>query len=99
MEEYMEFLSVRELSKSPKLALDKLMIDGKAVITNNGKPQAIMFKVDAANFEKTLSIVQQLEFTQALTNMQFESLRNGNSNMTLDEINAEIKAARLEMAE
>jgi hypothetical protein len=31
--------------------------------------------------------------------MQQESLRNGNSKMTLDEINAEIQAARLEMAE
>jgi hypothetical protein len=94
----MEFLSVRELSKSPKLALDKLMTDGKAVITNNGKPQALMFKVDAANFEKTLSLVQQLEFAQALTDMQIESLRNGNAPMTLDEINAEIKVARLETA-
>jgi hypothetical protein len=28
--------------------------------------------------------------------MQQESLRNGNSKMTLDEINAEIQAARLE---
>ncbi|MDR1901466.1 MAG: hypothetical protein LBQ88_04180, partial [Treponema sp.] len=90
----MEFLSVRELSKSPKVALDKLLTDGKAVITNNGKPQALMFKVDAANFEKTLSLVQQLEFTQAVANMQLESAQNGNVEMTLDEINAEIKAAR-----
>jgi hypothetical protein len=47
-------------------------------------PKALMFKVDAANFEKMLSLVQQLEFAQALTNMQIESLRNGNSDMTLE---------------
>jgi hypothetical protein len=94
----MEFVSVRELSKSPKAAFDKLAIDGKAVITNNGKPQALIFRVDAASFEKTLSLIQQLEFAQATVNMQQESLRNGNSKMSLDEINAEIQAARLAMA-
>jgi hypothetical protein len=94
----MEFLSVRDLSKSPKFAFDKLAADGKAVITNNGRPEAIMVKVDASSFESTLSILQQLEFAQAIANMQQESLRNGNSKMTLDEINAEIAAARREMA-
>jgi hypothetical protein len=95
----MEFLSVRELSKSPKFAFDKLSADGKAVITNNGQPQAIMIKVDASSFESTLSMLQKLEFMQTVTDMQLESFRNGNSNMTLDEINAEIQAARLEMTQ
>ena len=92
----MQFVSVRDLSKSPKAALAKLSADGKAVITNNGQPQAILVKVDTANFENTLALIQQLEFAQAIANMQQESMRNGNSNMTLDEINAEIRAARLE---
>jgi antitoxin (DNA-binding transcriptional repressor) of toxin-antitoxin stability system len=94
----MEFVSVRELSKSPKAAFDKLAAGGKAVITNNGQPQAILIKVDASSFESALSMLQQLEFAQAIANMQQESLRNGNSNMTLDEINAEIAATRREMA-
>jgi PHD/YefM family antitoxin component YafN of YafNO toxin-antitoxin module len=92
----MEFLSVRDLSKSPKFAFDKLMTDGKAVITNNGRPEAIMVKVDAASFESTLSLLQKLEFMQNLTELRLASLRNGNANMTLDEINAEIAAARME---
>jgi len=94
----MQFVSVRELSKSPKAALAKLTADGKAIITNNGQPQAILVKVDSSSFESTLALIQQLEFAQTIAAMQQESLRNGNSNMTLDEINAEIKAARLEAA-
>jgi hypothetical protein len=94
----MEFVSVRELSKSPKTAFNKLALDGKAVITNNGQPQAILVKVDASSFESTLSMLQQMECTLAVANMQQESLRNGNSNMTLEDINAEIAAARQEMA-
>jgi PHD/YefM family antitoxin component YafN of YafNO toxin-antitoxin module len=92
----MEFVSIRELSKSPKAAFDRLTTDGKAVITNNGQPQAILVKVDAASFENTLSMLQKLEFMQNLTELRMTSQRNGNSKMTLDEINAEIAAARAE---
>ena len=92
----MEFVSVRELSKSPKVAFDKLTSDGKAVITNNGQPQAILVKVDASSFENTLSLLKKLECMQNLTEMRLASLRNGNSKLSLDEINAEIAAARAE---
>ena len=89
----MQFLTIRELSKSPKETLSKLE-DRKAVLTNNGKPQAIIFKIDSDSFEKTLSMLQKLEFMQNLTEMRLTSMQNENSNMTLDEINNEITAAR-----
>jgi len=92
----MEFMTVRELSKSPKDTLTKLSKDGKAVLTNNGKPQAIIFKIDGESFERTLSLIQKLEFMQNLSEMRLVSLRNGNADMSLDEINAEIAAARKE---
>lgn len=92
----MEFVSIQELSESPKAAFDKLAADGKAVITNNGQPQAILVKVDAAGFESTLSMLQKLEFMQNLTEMRRASRHKGNSSLTLDEINAEIAAARAE---
>ena len=90
----MQFMTVRELSKSPKDTLTKLSKDGKAVLTNNGKPQALLFKIDGESFERTLSLLQKLEFMQNLTEMRLTSMRNGNAGMTLDEINAEIAAAR-----
>jgi PHD/YefM family antitoxin component YafN of YafNO toxin-antitoxin module len=83
-------------TESTKAAFDKLATDGKAVITNNGRPQAILVKVDAASFENTLSLLQKLEFMQNLTEMRLTSRRNSNSDMTLGEINAEIAAARAE---
>jgi len=90
----MQFLTVRELSKSPAEALTKLKLDKKAVLTNNGKPQALIFKIDTDNFEETLSMLQKLEFMQNLAEMRLVSIKTGNSNMSLDEINAEIKAVR-----
>ena len=90
----MQFLTIRELSKSPAETLTRLSGDGKAVLTNNGKPQALLFKIDGDSFEKTLSMLQKLEFMQNLTEMRLTSMKNGNSKMTLEEINVEISAVR-----
>jgi len=57
----MEFLTIRELSKTPKNALSKLARDGKAVLTNNGKPAAIMLTVNTESFEKVFNLLQELE--------------------------------------
>jgi hypothetical protein len=57
----MQFLTIRELSKSPKTALSRLAKDGKAVLTNNGKPAAIMLNVDSENFESVFTFIQQAE--------------------------------------
>jgi hypothetical protein len=92
----MEFLTVRELSKSPKETLTRLSKDGKAVLTNNGKPQALIFKIDGDSFERTLSLLQKLEFMQNVSEMRLASMQNGNADMSLDEINAEISTARKE---
>jgi len=39
-------------------------------------------------------MLQKLEFMQNLTEMRLTSKKNGNSKMTLDEINTEINAVR-----
>jgi len=90
----MQFFTIRELSKSPAETLTRLSGDGKAVLTNNGKPQALLFKVDGNSFERTLSMLQKLEFLQNLTEMRLTSMKKGNSKMTLDEINTEINVVR-----
>ena len=92
----MEFMTVRELSKSPKNTLTRLSKNGKAVLTNNGKPQALLVKIDGDSFEKTLLLLQKLEFMQNLNEMRLASIQNGTAGMSLDDINAEIKAARKE---
>jgi PAB1-binding protein PBP1 len=57
----MQFLTIREFSKAPKAALSKLARDGKAVLTNNGKPAAIMLNVNAESFEQVFTLVQEAE--------------------------------------
>lgn len=57
----MEFVSIREFNSTPRNTQDTLDRDGKLVLTNNGKPMALVFKVDSDNFEETLAAVQKLE--------------------------------------
>ena len=57
----MQFLTIREFSKAPKAALLKLAKDGKAVLTNNGKPVVIMLNVNTDSFEQVFSLVQEID--------------------------------------
>jgi antitoxin (DNA-binding transcriptional repressor) of toxin-antitoxin stability system len=57
----MLFLTIREFSRAPTVALSKLAQDDKAVLTNNGKPVAIVIPVNTESFERTLSMVQEVE--------------------------------------
>jgi len=57
----MQFLSIREFNRSPKTALSILARDGKAVLTNNGKPAAFMLNVDSENFERVFNLVNEAE--------------------------------------
>jgi len=59
--EKMQFLTMRELSKTPKTALSRLTRDGKAVLTNNGKPAALLLNIDENNFERVFGLVQEVE--------------------------------------
>jgi hypothetical protein len=56
-----EFLSIGELSKEPKAALSRLAREGKAVLTSNGKPAAIMINANVENFERVFNLVRELE--------------------------------------
>ncbi len=90
----MLFYSVRDLRTYPKEIWEKLSETGEIVITNNGKPTAVMIEVDDANLEDTLATVRQANAMRAVNRMRLASERNGNAAMTDGEINDEIKAVR-----
>jgi chloramphenicol O-acetyltransferase len=62
MEDVMEFISVREFNSAPRSTQETLDRDGKLILTNNGKPMALVFKLDGDTFEETLAAVQKLEY-------------------------------------
>ena len=89
----MQFLTTSELRKPEAW---QSAHDDKSVVTNHGKPIVIMLPVTAEDFEDTLDLISQVESMRAMTRIQRAAQRNGTSNMTLDEINAEIALSRKE---
>jgi len=92
----MRFLSIPEFSKSPQAALSSLAENEKIVLTNDGKPTALIIYTDESIFEDALLDLRKLKAKRDLFDLQMQSIKNGNSKMTMDEINAEINLARQE---
>jgi hypothetical protein len=90
----MDFITVRDLRTSPKTTWEKLSRHGKLIVTNNGKPTALMLSVSGENIEDMLGDLRRLEMTRIINNMRLHSVEIGNDKMTLEEINAEIADAR-----
>ena len=66
--------------------------DGEVVITNNGKPTALMIDISDGSFEATLKAVKQAKAMIAFNSMRQKAASNGF--MSDEEIEAEIAAAR-----
>jgi len=92
----MNFFTVRDLRTAPKSIWDSLAGDGEVVITNNGKPSALMLDISDGNFEETLQAVNQARAMIAISNMRKKAAAAGLDKMTMEEIDAEIAAARRE---
>jgi hypothetical protein len=92
----MNYLAVKDL-KAPKLVRETLAAYGAALVTNNGKPMAML--VDLAENENPDQLAEAIRMARgrlALSAMRTESRRNGTDKMTLGEINDEIRAVRVE---
>ena len=91
----MEFLSVREFRASSRNIWLKLSNDGKMVITNNGKPTALLLDISNENLEDTLLTLRQVKAMQLFNRMRAEAEKRGF--LSEEEIEAEIKAVRTEI--
>jgi len=93
------FVSFRELRTSTSKINEMLNDDGKIIITNNGKPKALMINISDVNFEETLSIINQVKLTRAINNIRAAAQHSGAAEMTINEINDEIAQSRKERRE
>ena len=93
------FISFRELRTSTTKINDMLSDGGKVILTSNGKPKAIMIQVNETDFEDTLSVLNQVKLAKSINNIRAAARRSGASDMSIDEINAEITQTRKERRE
>ena len=93
----MNYFSVRELTQTPKYIWENIEKKGQAVITNNGRPQALIVSINEDYIEKISDVIRKEKAKLAFRDMQRISEENGNSEMTLDEINEEIRLIKEDM--
>jgi antitoxin (DNA-binding transcriptional repressor) of toxin-antitoxin stability system len=68
------------------------------IITSNGRPIAIIAAISDSNLEESLSAFRQARAVEAVASLQRRSVEMGNDKITMDEIDAEIKAVRKKRA-
>jgi PHD/YefM family antitoxin component YafN of YafNO toxin-antitoxin module len=91
-----KFLSMRELRSSTSQIREMLGDDGKIVVTNNGKPAALMLGVSEITLEEMLADIRRVQAKRALKELQMSAIQNGTASMTMEEINAEIASVHTE---
>jgi len=92
----MKFLSVRDLRTKSAKIWRELPLEKEMVITNNGRPVAVITAVDEGSIEQSLAAWRQVRATQALVSVQKESMNRGTDKISMEQIESEIKDARRE---
>ena len=90
----MNFYGIRELSNNTKAVLATVSAGNRVIITENGKPTAIMLKITEDTFEETLVLAQQLEARQAVESLPAGPAVNFSKGLSAEEFQAEIDAPR-----
>ena len=88
----MDFISVRELRSAA--VWEALDAQRHMVVTSNCKPIAFLVATSPEIFDSTLEALQQAEALQALESIRQSARESGAAKLSLDEIDAEIAAAR-----
>ena len=90
----MKFVSVRELRDRTAQLWRDLDREKDLVVTNNGKPVAILTATDSDSFEKSLAEIRRCRATDALSALQRDAADRGLDRLSMDEVDDEIRASR-----
>lgn len=90
----MKFVAVRDLRLKPGQVWEHLNREGEMVLTSNGKPIALLTRIDEDNLERTIAAGRRARALMAMEEMQRASLAAGTHQVSDAEIEAEIRAAR-----
>ena len=90
----MDFVSVRELRTQSAAVWDALSKEKDLVVTSNGKPIALLSATTASTLEASLAALRQARAQLAIAAMQERARKTGADRLTLEDVSAEIEAAR-----
>lgn len=90
----MEFYSARELRTNTKSIWNDLSRDDDVVITNNGKPYALMVGIPEGRFDETVRAIRQARAIAAMDRMRSNAKKTGF--LSDEEIDEAVREARKE---
>ena len=90
----MKFITVQDIRTSPAQIWKQLCDEQELVITSNGKPIALLTPISDDTLEQTLSAIRRARAANALRRMQQISRDRGLDQLTEEEIETGIRAAR-----
>ena len=90
----MKFLSVRDLRGKSAEVWKELPREREMIITNNGRPVAILAAINESNLEESLAAFRQARAVEAVASLQRRSVEQLTDTITTAEIDAEIRDVR-----
>lgn len=90
----MKFITVRDIRTSPAKIWKQLPEEQEIVITNNGKPIALLTPLSDESLEETISAVRQARAIQAVRVMQQTAKTRGLDSLSQADIDGEIRQSR-----
>jgi prevent-host-death family protein len=90
----MKFVTVRDLRTTPAQIWKALPGEQEIVITNNGKPIALLTPISDTDLEDTLTAVRRARAATALKKIRGVAAKNRLSQLTMEDINGEIREYR-----
>ncbi len=91
----MNFATVRDFRTSTRSVWDKLNESGEIVVTNNGKPIALMLNIADGEYGELSQAIRQAKAMLSINRMRTVAADSGY--MSDEDIEAEIRAARQEL--
>ena len=90
----MKFISVRDLRTSPAKIWKDLGYEKEIVITNNGRPIALLTPLSEETLEESVKAVRQARAIAAIKSIQASSIKEEKNRITEEEIEREIAETR-----
>jgi prevent-host-death family protein len=87
-------ITVSDLKKRSAKQWSKSAKKGELVVTSQGQPVAVLVPTDARSLGATLSTLRSVRALQAQGLLQEAAKQNGTSELSMEDIDAEISVAR-----
>ncbi|HCS40243.1 MAG: hypothetical protein ACYDH2_06285 [Anaerolineaceae bacterium] len=91
----MQFIPYRNLRNEPATVRKQLSSEGELVVTNGGKPFALMIDIpENENVDEILLMASRIRAQMAIRSIRSNARKNGTNKLTDDQINEVIQKTR-----